>query len=170
MNLFLREFFTHKFNVALTIILIFLLITLFYFSKVISYKKYRLQKLKKQYQEFVILSEKYSSLERKFLNLKKKQSKVKGVMEAVDKVFSTLGLKNKLLSVKFIAKKDLFDISEETAEVYIANVNMNEMINIFYKFKNIPLPIVLKKVSILPSFEEKNLFDLNITVSLIYIK
>ncbi|RLI48678.1 MAG: hypothetical protein DRP09_21230 [Candidatus Thorarchaeota archaeon] len=118
----------------------------------------------------MILSEKYSSLERKFLNLKKKQSKVKGVMEAVDKVFSTLGLKNKLLSVKFIAKKDLFDISEETAEVYIANVNMNEMINIFYKFKNIPLPIVLKKVSILPSFEEQNLFDLNITVSLIYIK
>ncbi|MDL1970487.1 MAG: hypothetical protein LWW94_05870 [Candidatus Desulfofervidaceae bacterium] len=143
----------------------------FYFSKTLSHKQHRLQRLKKQYQEFVVLSEKYFALEKSFSNLKKKQKiKTSGIVEAVDKVFSSLGLKNKLVSVKFVARNDSPDILEEKAEVRVSQVNMNEMVNIFYRFENIPLPIVLKKVSIQPSFEGQHLFDLDITVSLVYIK
>lgn len=98
---------------------------------------------------------------------KKNLIKVGGIVQAVDEVFRSLGLSQKVRSVKPLGAREKKYAIEEEAEVQVEKVNMNEMTNIFYKIENNPMVLSIKKTTIKTSFDNPNLLNLTITVDLV---
>jgi hypothetical protein len=132
--------------------------------------------LKKERDALISRQEELSLLKAEFQNLmgavssfegKKSLIKVEGIVPAVDDVFSTLGLSQKVKSVKPLGTHDKKYAVEEEAEIRLEKVNMNEMINIFYKIENVPMMLSVKKTVIKTSFDNPGLLNLTITLGLI---
>ena len=70
-------------------------------------------------------------------------------------------------SIKGIGGREIKgQLNEETAEVQMEKVNLNELVNIFYKLENAPLLLSIQKVALKKSFEKPDLLDVTMTVSL----
>lgn len=119
--------------------------------------------------ELVKLSAEYSALKQRVDAVEKKQSltKVAGVVEAVDDVFEPLGLKQKVKSVKSTGTRELKDGVQEEAEVIVEKATMNEMVNIFHKIETAPMAVSVKRASIKTAFDNPQLLNMSVTVSLI---
>jgi len=63
-------------------------------------------------------------------------------------------------------KKIVDQMSEESAEIQMEKLNMSELINLFYKIENAPMILAIKKVAIKKSFENPELLDTTMSVSL----
>lgn len=98
------------------------------------------------------------------LESRKSLTKVQGIVDAVEKVFEPIGLKGKVKSVKPLGTKTA---SEERAEVAIEGVNMNEMVNMLYSIENAPMLFIIRKTAISTSFENPELLNVSLTLSLI---
>src|SRR4030042_322704 len=103
--------------------------------------KKELQQLKDQRKEIMMLHDEYVSLKQKIdaVESRKNLTNVQGIIQAVDEVFSSTGLKDKVKTVKATGKRESKDGSEEEADVYIEKVTMNETVNIFYRIENAPM-------------------------------
>lgn len=132
--------------------------------------KTELAQLRVQQKEMSLLKDEFASLKNRVDSLKGRRSltKVGGIVQATDEVFATSGLKDKIKSLKPVGRREIKDALEEEAEVHIEKVNMNEMINIFYKIENAPMILSIKKATIKTSFENPEL--LNITMTLAFVK
>jgi hypothetical protein len=93
---------------------------------------------------------------------------VQGVLQAVDEVFSSVSLKDKVKTVKNTGKRETKDGIEEEADVSVEKVTMNEMVNIFYRIDHAPMILTVKKVTVKQSFENPEL--LNIILMLSFLK
>ncbi|MBI4689805.1 MAG: hypothetical protein HY754_06020 [Nitrospirae bacterium] len=168
----MKEYLKDKKDIYLFAGLITMLVTviiLVIFSTVVMKD---LERLNSQYREITLLKDEVTVLRPKiaFVERKKSLSKIDGIVSAVDDVFSSLGLRNKIKSIKRIGSREISGDIEEDAEVSIDKLNMNEMVNIFHKIENSPMLLVLKKVDIKTSFEKQELLNLNITITLIHGK
>jgi general secretion pathway protein M len=94
-------------------------------------------------------------------------TKVEGIIQASDEIFRSLGLRQKVKSVKSIGTKKIKDATEEEVEVQVEKVNMNELVNIFYRIENAPMMLTIKKVTVKTSFENPALLDMAMTLGLI---
>ena len=128
-----------------------------------------LRNLKAVQREFLALKDEFLSLKNRINAVEERKSltKVEGIVQAVDEIFLPLGLKNKVKSVKPTGTKELKDSIEEEAEVLVEKVDMNEMVNIFYKIENAPMIISIKKATIKTSFENPALLNIVMTISLV---
>jgi len=115
--------------------------------------------------EFLLLKDKMNAVEGK-----KSLTKVEGIVQAVDEVFLPLGLKSKVKSVKPTGTKDVKEAIEEEAEVQVEKVDMNEMVNIFYKIENAPIILSIKKTNMKTSFENPALLNITMTIALVKAK
>jgi general secretion pathway protein M len=93
--------------------------------------------------------------------------RVEGVVQAVDEVFRSLGLNQRVRSVKPLGTREKKFALEEEAEVQVEKVSMNEMTNIFYKIDTAPMALSIKKTTIKTSFDNPSLLNLTITVALV---
>jgi len=57
-------------------------------------------------------------------------------------------------------------MSEESAEIQMEKLNMTELVHLFYKIENAPMILSVKRVVIKKSFENPDLLDLTMAVSL----
>ena len=57
-------------------------------------------------------------------------------------------------------------MSEETAEIQIEKLTINEMVQLIYKIEDAPMILAMKTVVIKKSFENPELLDVTMTVSL----
>jgi uncharacterized coiled-coil DUF342 family protein len=132
--------------------------------------KKELQQLKDQRKEIMMLHDEYVSLKQKIdaVESRKNLTNVQGIIQAVDEVFSSTGLKDKVKTVKATGKRESKDGSEEEADVYIEKVTMNETVNIFYRIENAPMVLTIKKATVKKAFENPEL--LNISLSLSFLK
>lgn len=132
--------------------------------------KKELQQLKDQRKEIMMLHGEYVSLKQKIdaVESRKNLTNVQGIIQAVDEVFSSTGLKDKVKTVKATGKRESKDGSEEEADVYIEKVTMNETVNIFYRIENAPMVLTIKKATVKKAFENPEL--LNISLSLSFLK
>lgn len=99
----------------------------------------------------------------------KKQSAMSktGITNIVTDIFTSLGIKGKVKSIKGLSSRQMAgNISEESAEIYIEKVTMNEMVNIFYKIETTPVIVSIKKATIKKSFDKPELLDITITLAL----
>jgi hypothetical protein len=80
-----------------------------------------------------------------------------GIIKSIDDVFSSMGLKDRLSTVKPTGTAQLGDLIQEQAEVSIKNVDLNEAVNILYKIENAPALLMVKDADIKTSFSAPKL-------------
>lgn len=138
--------------------------------KMLSSQTKELHQLQEQRKEMAVLRDEFLSLQQKFQTVenRKNLTNVQGVLQAVDEVFSSVGLKDKVKTVKNTGKRETKDGIEEEADVSVEKVTMNEMVNIFYRIDHAPMILTIKKVTVKQSFENPEL--LNITLMLSFLK
>jgi hypothetical protein len=153
----------------ITGILVFIFLVA-YGMHMLSSERKELKMLKEQQKEMLILKDEFLSLRQRIglVEDRKNLSNTQGIAQAVDEVFSSVGLRDKVKTVKSAGKRELKEGTEEDADISIEKVSMNEMLNIFYKIENAPMILTVKKATIKKSFENPEL--LNITLSLSFLK
>jgi len=153
----------------ITGILVFIFLVA-YGMHMLSSERKELKMLKEQQKEMLILKDEFLSLRQRIglVEGRKSLSNTQGIAQAVDEVFSSVGLRDKVKTVKSAGKRELKEGTEEDADISIEKVSMNEMVNIFYKIENAPMILTVKKATIKKSFENPEL--LNITLSLSFLK
>ncbi|OGW47256.1 MAG: hypothetical protein A2Y66_02010 [Nitrospirae bacterium RBG_13_41_22] len=140
--------------------------------RLLSSEKRELKLLREQQKEMIIVKDKFLSLKQRIdaVESKKNLSNVQGIVQAVDEVFLSIGLKDKVKTVKSTGRRDMKDGFEEEAELQIEKVSMNEVVNIFYKIENAPMVLTIKKASIKKSFENPELLNIILTLSFLKAK
>lgn len=124
---------------------------------------------KQKYNELIMLSKEYEGLKGKIETAESKQSPTSkvGIANAVNDIFSSLGIKGKVKNITGISNRQLAgNISEESAEIYIEKVTMNELVNVFYKIETTPIVLSVKKAAIKKSFDKPELLNVTITLAL----
>ncbi len=135
-------------------------------------EKRELANLKDQRKEISALKDEFLSLRQRvsLVETKKNMSKVQGIVQAVDDVFSSMGLRDKVKTVKSTGKRETGSGIEEEADVYIEKVNLNETVNIFYRLEHAPMILTIKKAVIKKSFENPELLNLSLDISFVKAK
>ncbi len=128
-----------------------------------------LSELKAKYQEFSTLTNKYRSLRANVnaIEQKKALTKTNNITQAIGDISLSLGIKEKMKSVKLTGTKKAMDqMNEESAEILMEKLNMSELVHLFYKIENAPMILAVKRVVIKKSFENPELLDVTMAVSL----
>lgn len=156
---------------AIIVILVFAVFVIVSLN-VIASQKNELELLREQTGEMLVLKNEFLGLREKILQVEHRKSltNVQGIVQAVDEIFGPLGLKDKVKSVKSGGSREMTDGIEEGADVHLEKVSMNEMVNIFYRIENVPMIITVKKAVIKKSFENPELLDISLDLSLIRSK
>jgi general secretion pathway protein M len=140
--------------------------------KMLSSQTKELHQLQEQRKEMAVLRDEFLSLQQKIQTVenRKNLTNVQGVLQAVDEVFSSVGLKDKVKTVKNTGKRETKDGIEEEADVSVEEVTMNEMVNIFYRIDHAPMVLTIKKVTVKQSFENPELLNITLMLSFLKIK
>ena len=138
----------------------------------LSSERRELKLLNDQRKEMLILKDEYVSLKKRVdsAESRKDLSSAQGIVQAADEVFQSIGLKDKVKTVKSTNRRDMKEGIEEEAEFLIEKVSMNEMVNIFYKIENAPMILTIKKAAIKKSFENPELLNISLTLSFLKMK
>jgi general secretion pathway protein M len=133
----------------------------------LSAERKELKLLTEQRKEMLGLKDEFLSLRERVSGVegKKNLTNVQGAVQAVDEVFSSAGLKDKLKTVKASGKREVKDGFEEEADITIEKVSMNEMVNIFYRIENAPMILTIRKATIKKSFENPELLNISLVLS-----
>ncbi len=144
------------------------LVCLVLFKVSLSMKNER-DALRSQEKELSVLAGEYQALKRTVDSVEGKKSltKVMGIVQAVDEVFSSLGLNQKLKSVKPTGTREKKYGIEEEADISVERVTMNEMVNILFKIENAPMILSVKKTAVKTSFDNPSLLNVTMTIGLI---
>ena len=125
--------------------------------------------LRSQKEEILLLREDFLELRKKINAIEGKKSliKVEGIVQAIDEIFRSTGLNQKVKSVKPTATRDKKYAIEEEADVEVEKVSMNELVNILYKLENAPMVLLIKKARLKTSFEDPSLLNITMTIGLV---
>jgi hypothetical protein len=123
--------------------------------------------LKEQRKEMILLCNEYLKKRQEIESFESKRNitNIKGIMQAIDEVFQSIGLKSRLKSIKSSGSKETKEGIIEEADIIVENLNMNELINLLYRLENSPTLLVLKRTTIKKSFENPDLLNLYATLS-----
>ena len=122
-----------------------------------------------KYREYSALTGEYRSLKENVdvMEQKKSLTKTNSIAQAMEDITLPLGIKGKMKSIKGTGTKKIVDqMTEESAEIQMEKLNMSELIHLFHKIDNALMILSLKKVVIKKSFENADLLDLTMSVSL----
>jgi hypothetical protein len=97
----------------------------------------------------------------------KTAAKTGGIVQTADELFRSLGLEQKVKSVKSTDARERKFAVEEEAEITLEKVTMNEMANIFYRIENGPFLLSVRRSAIRTNFENPTLLDITMTVDLV---
>lgn len=124
--------------------------------------------LRSQKEEILLLREDFLELRKKVSAIEGKKSlvRVEGIVQAIDEIFRSIGLNQKVKSVKPTATRDRKYAIEEEADVEVEKVSMNELVNILYRLENAPMVLLIKKARLKTSFEDPSLLNVTMTIGL----
>jgi len=153
---------------VISVIALLFIVCVILFEVSLSLKRER-ETLRSRQKEMLVLSNEYAGLKTALESVEGKKSftKVEGIVQAVDEVFKSMGLGQKVKSVKSTGTREKNFALEEEAEVSVEKVTMNEMVNILYRIENAPMILTVRKTSIKTSFDNPSLLNVTMTVALI---
>ncbi len=136
----------------------------------LSEKKTALEKTERNFQAFKELVYDYQLIYNETQKFQKRLNmrSVNGVLQAVDDITSSIGLKEKLSSVKLGSQKKHIDFIEENVVLTIQSASLNELINLFYKMEYTPIGLLIKSCKMKKNFSNPDRFD--ITMDIAFIK
>ncbi len=144
------------------------MLALFLATTSLSLKKER-SSLKEKRRELLALRDEYISLKASLdsAGAGRAQAKSAGIVQAVDELFRSAGLSQKVKSVKSTGAREKKYSTEEEAELQIEKVSMNEMANLFYRIGNGPFLLSVRRSAIKTNFENPALLNITMTIDLI---
>jgi|GEM_PF-1645967 hypothetical protein len=147
--------------------ILFFIFTCFIGIRIILSEKKDIELLKEQRKEMILLCNEYLKKRQEIESFESKRNitNIKGIMQAIDEVFQSIGLKSRLKSIKSSGSKETKEGIIEEADIIVENLNMNELINLLYRLENSPTLLVLKRTTIKKSFENPDLLNLYATLS-----
>lgn len=89
----------------------------------------------------------------------------KGIVATLDEILTGLSMKAEKL--KPGDKKRVDEYVEENAELEIKNIDLNGIVNLLYRIDSAREPMKVKSIDMKTSFENREIFSLNLTVSLL---
>ena len=128
-----------------------------------------LEILKTKQKELSVLSREYKLMKENvdFVEQRSTVAQVRGIANAVDMLSSSVGMKGKIKSVKITGAREIQgSMTEESAEVQMEKVSMNELVNIYHRVNKAPMILSVKRATIKKSFENPELLNITMTVSL----
>lgn len=128
-----------------------------------------LGRVKSKRAELSSLSSEYRTLKERMGSVEQKKSVtlVKGVANATEDIASSLGLKGKVKSIKGLGSREIQGtMTEESAEVQIEKMTLNELVNMLYRIREAPMILSIKRVAIKKSFENPALLNVTMTLAL----
>lgn len=121
------------------------------------------ESLIKRFREFNSLAEEYRMI---------KASKAievgdvsEGLLPSINGLIDSIGLKDKVKSIKMAGNREFNEIIEERLEAEMDKLTMNELINLLYKLQTHPAHPSIKNVRIRKDFENPERLDMDIKVS-----
>ena len=128
-----------------------------------------LEILKTKQKELSVLSREYKIMKENvdFVEQRSTVAQVRGIANAVDMLSSSVGMKGKIKSVKVTGAREIQgSMTEESAEVQMEKVSMNELVNIYHRVLDAPMILSVKRATIKKSFENPELLDVAMTIAL----
>ena len=128
-----------------------------------------LDMLKAKQKELTVLSREYKLLKENVDAAERRSTvaQVRGIANAVDMLSSSIGMKGKIKSVKVTGAREIQgSMTEETAEVQMEKVTMNELVNVYYRVQEAPMILSVKRAMIKKTFENPELLDITMTLSI----
>lgn len=129
-----------------------------------SFAESRLDALKSQEKEILSMGAEVATLRAKLGAFEKRRrlTRVRGMEQAADEVLGSLGLRDRLDSLKRLESSE----EAERAELRLKEIDMNEMVNILYSLENAPMPLVIKKVELKTAFDTPGKLKMAVTLAL----
>lgn len=159
---------SHRWIAFLSIILVLYVLIIPALIMERSSKK-ELDSLKLKRSELVVLGSEYRTLKEQVDAIEQKTAvkQASGIANALDSITSSMGIKGKVKSIKGIGNREMKGaMNEESAEVHLEKINLNELVNIFYKIGDAPMILSIKRAQVKKSFENPELFDVTMAVAL----
>lgn len=128
-----------------------------------------LSALKKKYKDFSASAGEYRSIEERLSAIERRKTltKTTSIAQAMGDISRSLGMEGKVISIKGMGTRKIPNrMNEETAEIKIEKLTINEMVQLIYKIENAPLILAMKTIVIKKSFENPELLDVTMTVAL----
>ncbi len=149
--------------VSVAILLIFVT-ALFIYTRQIEDKT---QALKTQLNEMALLKDELIRIKNAVEAQERKigLAKTSSPVSALEQMLNDTGLKAN--AIKPSEKKNIEGIYEEDVELTVEKVDLNKVVNLLYKIENSSVPVKIKSISLKTTFENPNMFILNITASFI---
>ncbi len=128
-----------------------------------------LDSIKSRRAELKALGSEYRTLKDQVGSVEQKTtiSKVSGIANVMEDIASSVGLKGKLKSIKGVGTREIQgSLTEESAEVQMEKVTLNELVNMFYRIGEAPVILSVKRTTIKKSFENPELLNVTMTLAL----
>lgn len=161
-----RMFSRSSIPVALVLFLFILIIPAFIMQRA---SRKEVDTLKSKRNELSLLTTEFTALKVQVDVVEQKTipSQAKGIASVLDDIVSSLGIKGKLKAVKGLGSREIKGpMTEESAEVQLEKVSMNELVNIFYRIGEAPVILSVKRAMMKKSFENPELLDVTMTIAL----
>lgn len=153
---------------AVSGIVLLFIVSVMLFEVSLSLKRER-DNLRSRQKEMLQISQEYEGLKNIVVSVEGRKSltKTEGIVQAVDEVFRSIGLAQKVKSVKSTGTREKKYAFEEEADISVEKVTMNEMVNILFRIENAPMILSIKKTSMKTAFDNPSLLNVTMTVALI---
>lgn len=118
-----------------------------------------------RFREFSTLAEEYRMIEKSGV-LDKGKGVSDGLIPTLNALFDSLGLRDRVKSLRVAGNREFKGFIEESVQMEMDKLTMNELINLLYRIENHTVPISIKDVRMKKDFENPERIDLNMKVSL----
>ncbi|MCI4626070.1 MAG: hypothetical protein L3V56_08935 [Candidatus Magnetoovum sp. WYHC-5] len=120
--------------------------------------------------EFNTLLKDYEQLNAKVISIEKKieSTNALSALKVIEDIFSSVGLKDRLASIKPGIKKTHSKMLEENFEIKLDNADLNEIVNFLYKIENGNDSLIIRRFSMKKIFSDPSRFS--ITIDIAYVK
>ncbi len=88
-----------------------------------------------------------------------------GILKAVDDIFTGMGLKEKIATLKSLDTSQINGLISEQAEITLKQVNLNETVNLLYRIENAPMLLTIRQAEFKNSFSAPAL-DIRLVLAL----
>lgn len=135
----------------------------------LSDKKKALLRAESALNEFNILADEYTQLNSRNAEFEKRAriTNISGILAAVEETMSSVGLKEKLTSVKLSGRERFTDYLEERALVKCKSLSLKELVDILHGFENAPMLFLIKSFAMKKKFSSTNEFSVTMDISFI---
>lgn len=119
--------------------------------------------------EMIVLSSEYKTISERISIIERRSAVARsdGVAQAIDSITSSIGIRGKVKSIRAGGPREIKgEMTEDSAEVQMEKVSMNELVNLFYSIDNAPMMLTIRQALMKKSFENPELLDIKMTIAL----